>query len=149
WPPTAPARPTSTTPRTPGCSRPPRRGCSATRPGACPTSSRPWPTTGSGSPSTAGPSRSPSPPRLRCASRRRRAPSAEGLGHATTDLLVVERLRSGVDPREGVAEQVAPVLPVVAVTRLDPADRHPGLLEGRHHGAVRGDERLVDAAAHE
>ena len=44
------------------------RGCSATRPGDCPPSWRRWPTTGSGSRSTAGPRASTWPPRRRSAS---------------------------------------------------------------------------------
>src|SRR6478672_4937636 len=63
--------------------------------------------------------------------------------------LVDELLGSGEEPRETVAETVAPVLPVVAVARLGVAHRHPRLAEDGDHRPVRGDERLVDAARHE
>ena len=60
--------------RAAGRARPP--GCSATRPGACPPSWPRWPTTGSGSRSTAAPRASTSPPPPRCASTPRRGLSA-------------------------------------------------------------------------
>src|SRR4051812_16610815 len=74
---------------------------------------------------------------------------SDGYGLLRSESLVVKLLRTGEDPRQRVPQSVPPVLPVVAVARLDVPDVHAGGLEGRHHGPVRHDQWLVDPAAHE
>src|SRR5204863_6672842 len=64
-------------------------------------------------------------------------------------LFVHQPERSGEEPRKSVPEPVAPVLPVVAVARLDVADGHSGRLEQGYDRPVLVDERFVDPAAHE
>ena len=100
WPPTAPARSTSTTPTS--CWPGPPPGSSATRRGGCPPSSPRWPTTGSGSRSTAAPRASTCPPPPRCASTPRRA---------------AQRGRTGVPEQRSVPDPAREALDALAGRR--------------------------------
>src|SRR6059036_2439540 len=60
--------------------------------------------------------------------------------------LVHHPQRPGEEPRQSLAQPVAPVLPVVAVAHLLEAHVHAGLLQERVDRAVVVDQRLVDPA---
>src|SRR5690349_7927388 len=64
-------------------------------------------------------------------------------------LLIDHPQRPREQPRQPLAQAVAPVLPVVTVARLDEAHVHAGALQQRHQRAVLVDERLVDATGDE
>ena len=64
-------------------------------------------------------------------------------------LLVDVKKRAGHQPRQPLAEAVAPVFPVVAIAGLDVPHIHPGGKQQRDDRSILVDQRLVHAAADE